>query len=59
MKVTDIPPDPNKKMILVFGGSRDNKIDFHGDLDEIAFFNRVLSSKEIKNLYNSANINTR
>ena len=59
MKVTDIPPDPNKKMILVFGGSHDNKIDFHGDLDEIAFFNRVLSSKEIKNLYKSANINTR
>ena len=32
---------------LVFGGSSEGNLDFHGKLDEIAYFNRALSGKEI------------
>ena len=44
----------NEKMRFVFGGDSMGKVDFHGKLDEIAFFNRALTSKEIINLYNSS-----
>ena len=45
--------EPNRnesapKMKLVFGGSDDGLIDFVGKLDEIAYFNRALTSGEIK-----------
>ena len=36
------------KMKLVFGGSNDGLMDFAGKLDEIAYFNRALTSGEIK-----------
>ena len=47
-------PDNTKEMRLVFGGASDGKADFHGKLDEIAFFDRALTSKEIKTLYKSS-----
>ena len=50
-----ITNDNVKDMRLVFGGSIDGKSDFHGKLDEIAFFDRALTSKEIINLYKSSN----
>jgi len=45
--------EPNRsefapKMKLVFGGSNDGLMDFGGKLDEIAYFNRALTSEEIK-----------
>ena len=45
--------EPNRnesapKMKLVFGGSDDGLMDFVGKLDEIAYFNRALTSGEIK-----------
>ncbi|MAD23779.1 MAG: hypothetical protein CMO44_06345 [Verrucomicrobiales bacterium] len=46
--------DNTKEMRLVFGGTSDGKADFHGKLDEIAFFDRALTSKQIKTLYNSS-----
>ena len=42
-------------MRLVFGGDIEGKADFHGKIDEIAFFDRALTSKEIINLHNSSN----
>jgi hypothetical protein len=47
-------PDNTKEMRLVFGGASDGKADFHGKLDEIAFFDRALTSKQIKTLYKSS-----
>ena len=35
-------------MKLVLGGSDDGLMDFVGKLDEIAYFNRALTSGEIK-----------
>ena len=54
MKHLDENWEPNRnefapKMKLVFGGSNDGLMDFGGKLDEIAFFNRALTSDEIKN----------
>jgi len=51
--------EPNRnesapKMKLVFGGSNDGLMDFGGKLDEIAYFNRALTSEEIKK-HNSQN----
>ena len=37
----------SKSRRFVFGGSVDGNIDFHGKLDEIAYFNRALKSEEI------------
>jgi hypothetical protein len=53
MKHLDEKWEPNRnesapKMKLVFGGSDDGLIDFAGKLDEIAYFNRALTSGEIK-----------
>ena len=52
----DIITSDNVKVLrLVFGGDIEGKADFHGKIDEIAFFDRALTSKEIINLYKSSN----
>ena len=53
-KTSNLNSKKNEKMRFVFGGDSMGKVDFHGKLDEIAFFNRALTSKEIINLYNSS-----
>ena len=41
----------SKSRSFVFGGSVDGNIDFHGKLDEIAYFNRALKREEITFFY--------
>ena len=50
--VLDEPSAPHYKnedetRRFVFGGSAEGEIDFHGKLDEIAYFDRALSAQEI------------
>jgi hypothetical protein len=51
-RVLDEPSAPHYKnedetRRFVFGGSAEGEIDFHGKLDEIAYFDRALSAQEI------------
>ena len=41
----------SKSRRFVFGGSADGTIDFHGKLDEIAYFDRALKSEEISSFH--------